>query len=101
VRSYLNKKREELKREEEGDQVGRAGTIFFASGRPTKAFLRRMRPRILPGMPYVLRRLLRFGETLIQYTGRRVESHSTTVLTYTPLHTLKILALCVVCEYFR
>jgi len=74
VRSYLNKKREELKREEEGDQVGRAGTIIFASGRPTKAFLRRMRPRILPGMPYVLRRLLRFGETLIQYTRWRVES---------------------------
>jgi hypothetical protein len=29
-------KREELKREAEGDQKGRAGTIFFASGHPTK-----------------------------------------------------------------
>jgi len=32
----LYKKREDHKREEEGDaQEGRAGTIFFASGRPT------------------------------------------------------------------
>jgi hypothetical protein len=36
----LCKKRKELKREEEGDQEGRAGTIFFASGRPTKAVFR-------------------------------------------------------------
>jgi len=32
---YLYKKREDRKREEEGDQEGRAGTIFFASGRLT------------------------------------------------------------------
>jgi hypothetical protein len=36
----LYKKGEELKREEEGDQEGRAETIFFASGRPTKAVFR-------------------------------------------------------------
>jgi len=37
---YLNKKIEDRKREEEGDQEGRAGTIFFASGRLTKAVFR-------------------------------------------------------------
>jgi len=36
----LTTKREELKREEEGDQEGRAGTNFFALGRPTKAVFR-------------------------------------------------------------
>jgi len=36
----LGKNREEHKREEGGDQKGRARTIFFASGRPTKAVFR-------------------------------------------------------------
>jgi len=35
----LQKKKAGL-REEGGDQEGRAGTIFFASGRPTKAVFR-------------------------------------------------------------
>jgi len=40
IKKMLYKKGEELKREEEGDQEGRAETIFFASGRPTKAVFR-------------------------------------------------------------
>jgi len=37
---HLYKKGEDHKKEEEGDQEGRAGTSFFASGRPTKAVFR-------------------------------------------------------------
>jgi hypothetical protein len=40
IKKMLYKKGEELKREEEGDQEGQDETIFFASGRPTKAVFR-------------------------------------------------------------